>query len=48
MARSFCAVGPCIEDFIAGCRPYLSGDSIALNGRWNSHLTFATTLDGQS
>jgi len=31
--RFFCALQPCIEGFLEGCRPYLSIDSIALNGR---------------
>jgi zinc finger SWIM domain-containing protein 3 len=26
----------------------LSVDSIALNGRWNGHLTVATSVDGQN
>ncbi|KAL5648200.1 hypothetical protein ACJX0J_042555 [Zea mays] len=29
----FCALGPCISGFRDGCRPYLSVDSTALNGR---------------
>ena len=31
--RFFCALNPCIEGFLEGCRPYLSIDSTALNGR---------------
>jgi hypothetical protein len=31
--RFFCALGPCIDGFLDGCRPYLSIDSTALNGR---------------
>jgi hypothetical protein len=31
--RFFCALGPCIDDFLNGCRPYLSIDSTTLNGR---------------
>jgi hypothetical protein len=31
--RFFCALGPCLEGFHAGCRPYLSVDSTTLNGR---------------
>jgi hypothetical protein len=46
--RFFCALGPCIEGFVAGCRPYLSIDSTALNGRWNGHLASATALDGHN
>jgi hypothetical protein len=36
--RFFCALSPCVEGFLEGCRPYLSIDSTALNGRWNGHL----------
>jgi hypothetical protein len=42
--RFFCALGPCIEGFRNGCRPYLSIDSTALNGRWNGHLAAATAI----
>jgi len=31
--RFFMALRPCIDGFIAGCRPYLSIDSTALNGK---------------
>ena len=31
--RFFCALSPCIEGILEGCRPYLSVDSTALNGR---------------
>jgi hypothetical protein len=31
--RFFCVLGPCLEGFREGCRPYLSVDSTALNGR---------------
>jgi hypothetical protein len=31
--RFFCPFGPCLEGFHEGCRPYLSIDSTALNGR---------------
>lgn len=44
--RFFCAVGPCIEGFLEGCRPYLSIDSTALNGRSNGHLAAACSVDG--
>lgn len=39
--RFFCALKPCIDGFLEGCRPYLSLDSTALNGRWNGHLAAA-------
>ncbi|CAO2190691.1 unnamed protein product [Urochloa humidicola] len=46
--RFFCALSPCIEGFLGGCRPYLSIDSTALNGRWNGQLASATALDGHN
>ena len=46
--RFFCALAPCIEGFKAGCRPYLSIDGTALNGRWNGHLASATGIDGNN
>jgi hypothetical protein len=39
--RFFCALKPCIDGFLEGCRPYLSIDSTTLNGRWNGHLAAA-------
>ncbi|XP_040380857.1 uncharacterized protein LOC102714198 [Oryza brachyantha] len=46
--RFFCALGPCIEGFLEGYRPYLSIDSTALNGRWNGHLATACSVDGHN
>jgi hypothetical protein len=46
--RFFCALGPCIEGFKEGCRPYLSIDSSALNGRWSGHIAAATAIDGHN
>jgi hypothetical protein len=43
--RFFCAFDPCLEGFREGCRPYLTIDSTALNGRWNGHLPSATSVD---
>ena len=47
-SRFFCAFGPCIRGFLLGCRPYLSVDSTALNGRWNGHLPSVTAVDGHN
>jgi transposase-like protein len=33
---------------LEGCRPYLSIDAIALNGRWNDHLATAVAVDGHN
>ncbi|WVZ96491.1 hypothetical protein U9M48_042123 [Paspalum notatum var. saurae] len=46
--RFFCALKPCIDGFREGCRPYLSIDSTALNGRWNGHLASAVAVDGHT
>jgi hypothetical protein len=46
--RFFCTLGPCLQGFHEGCRPYLSVDSTALNGRWNGHLPSVTSVDGHN
>jgi hypothetical protein len=46
--RFFCTFRPCLEGFHEGCRPYLSVDSSALNGRLNGHLPSATSVDGHN
>ena len=46
--RFFCCFKPSIDGFQNGCRPYLSIDSTALNGRWNGHLASVTALDGHN
>jgi len=46
--RFFCALSPCIEGFLEGCRPYLSVDSTPLNGRWNGHLAVAVAINGHN
>jgi hypothetical protein len=46
--RFFCALGLCIIGFRDGCMLYLSVDSTAINGRWNVHLTSATSVDGHN
>ncbi|CAO2190652.1 unnamed protein product, partial [Urochloa humidicola] len=46
--RFFCCFKPSIDGFLNGCRPYLSIDSTALNGRWKGHMPSATSLDGHN
>jgi hypothetical protein len=46
--RFFCAFGPCLQGFREGCRPYLSVDFTALNGRWNKYLPLAIDVDGHN
>ena len=44
----FCALKPCIDGFLEGCRPHLSIDATTLNGRWNGHLAAAIGVDGHN
>jgi len=46
--RFFCCLKPSIDGSLNGCRPFLSIDSTALNGRWYGHLPLATTLDAHN
>jgi hypothetical protein len=46
--KIFCALSPCIEGFLEGCRPYVSIDSTTLNGRWKRHMATATARDGHN
>ena len=46
--RFFCCFKPSIDGFLNGCRPYLSIDSTALNGRWDGHMPSAVALDGHN
>ncbi|XP_048570132.1 uncharacterized protein LOC125551026 [Triticum urartu] len=47
-ADFFMALKPCIDGFLAGCRPYVSIDSTFLTGKWNGQLAACTTLDGKN
>ena len=44
----FCCLKPSIDGFLNSCRPFLSIDSTALNGRWDGHMPSATALDGHN
>ncbi len=46
--RFFCALKPCIDGFLEGCRPHLSIDATTLNGGWNGHLAAAVAVDGHN
>ena len=46
--RFFCALKPCIDGFLEGCRPHLSIDATSLNGRWNGHLAAVVAVDGHN
>ena len=43
-SRFFCAFRASIDEFLNGCRPYISVDSTALNGMWNGHMPVACSL----
>lgn len=44
----FVAFKPCIDGFLAGCRPYVGVDSTALNGKFRGQLASATAVDGHN
>jgi hypothetical protein len=46
--RFLCALKPCIDGFLEGCRPHLSIDATVLNGRWNGQLAAAVVVDGHN
>jgi hypothetical protein len=46
--RMFVAFKPCIDGFLAGCRPYVGVDSTALYGKFKGQLASATAVDGHN
>jgi hypothetical protein len=44
-SRFFYVFKASIDGFLYGCRPYISIDSIALDGMWNDHMPAALALD---
>ena len=46
--RFFCAFKAYIDEFLFGCRPYISIDSTHLNGEWNGQMPAAFALDGHN
>ncbi len=46
--RIFVALKPCIDGFLAGCRPYLGIDSTSLHGKYSGQLASATGVDGHN
>lgn len=46
--RVFVAFKPCIDGFLAGCRPYIGVDATALNGKYVGQLASATGVDGHN
>ena len=46
--RAFVYFRACIDEFLLGCRPYLSVDATALNGKWKGQLAVACGVDGHN
>jgi hypothetical protein len=46
--RIFVVFKPCIDGFLAGCRPYVGIDSTALNGKFKGQLASAIAVDGHN
>jgi hypothetical protein len=46
--RLFIAFKPCIDGFLAGCRPYLGVDATFLTGKYTGQLAAAIGVDGHS
>lgn len=46
--RMFVALKPCVDGFLAGCRPYLGVDATSLTGRYSGQLASATSVDGHN
>ncbi|WVZ96790.1 hypothetical protein U9M48_042382 [Paspalum notatum var. saurae] len=46
--RIFVALKPCIDGFLAGCRPYLGVDATNLHGQYTGRLVAATGVDGHN
>ena len=46
--RIFVALKPCIDGFLAGCRPFIGVDASALRGRYTRQLASVTAVDGRN
>jgi len=46
--RIFVALKPCIDGFLAGCRPFIGVDASALCGRYTGQLASAIAVDGHN
>ena len=46
--RIFVALKPCIDGFLAGCRPFIGVDASALHGKYRGQLASATSVDGHN
>jgi len=46
--RIFIALKPCIDGFLAGCRPFVGVDASFLNGKYTGQVASATGVDGHN
>lgn len=46
--RIFVALKPCIDGFLAGCRPFIGVDATKLTGKYTGQLASATVVDGHN
>ena len=46
--RIFVALKPCVDGFLAGCRPFVGVDAACLNGKYTRQLGSATAIDGHN
>jgi hypothetical protein len=46
--RMFVALKPCIDGFLAGCRPFVGVDASFLHGKYTGQLVSATGVDGHN
>ena len=46
--RIFVALKPCVDGFLAGCRPFVGVEATCLNGKYTGQLALATTVDGHN
>jgi hypothetical protein len=46
--RVFIALKPCIDGFLAGCRPFIGVDASFLHGKYTGQLATASGVDGHN
>ena len=46
--RIFVAHKPCVDGFLAGCKPFIGVDASSLNGKYTGQLASATGVDGHN
>lgn len=46
--RIFVALKPCVDGFLAGCRPYIGVDAASLKGKYTGQLASAAAVDGHN